>query len=62
MTPTIVLKMAMFTLSLIFAGGSRIITTVTQIIMNVIDHNMNIAEATHAPRFHHQWKPDVLVH
>jgi gamma-glutamyltranspeptidase/glutathione hydrolase len=41
-------------------GGSRIITTVLQIIMNVIDHGMNIAEATYAPRIHHQWLPDEL--
>jgi gamma-glutamyltranspeptidase / glutathione hydrolase len=41
-------------------GGSRIITTTLQIIMNVIDHDMNIAEATLAPRIHHQWLPDEL--
>jgi gamma-glutamyltranspeptidase/glutathione hydrolase len=41
-------------------GGSRIITTVLQIIMNVIDHGMNVAEATAAPRIHHQWTPDEL--
>ena len=41
-------------------GGSRIITTTLQVIMNVIDHGMNIAEATVAPRIHHQWLPDEL--
>ncbi len=41
-------------------GGSRIITTVLQIILNVIDHGMNIAEATLAPRIHHQWTPDEI--
>ena len=41
-------------------GGSRIITTVTQVISNVIDHDMNIAEATHAPRIHDQWLPDEI--
>jgi len=41
-------------------GGSRIITTVLQMIVNVIDHDMNIAEAEAAPRMHHQWYPDVL--
>nr|WP_317199476.1 gamma-glutamyltransferase [uncultured Psychrobacter sp.] len=41
-------------------GGSRIITTVTQIISNIIDHDMNIAEATHAPRIHDQWLPDEI--
>lgn len=42
-------------------GGSRIITTTLQIISNVIDHKMNIAEATNASRFHHQWLPDKLT-
>jgi len=41
-------------------GGSRIINTVLQQLINVIDHKMNIAEATHAPRIHHQWQPDLL--
>ena len=41
-------------------GGSRIITTVLQILLNVIDHGLNIAEATIAPRMHHQWLPDEL--
>jgi gamma-glutamyltranspeptidase/glutathione hydrolase len=42
-------------------GGSRIITTTLQVISNVTDHGMNIAEATFAPRFHHQWLPDQLT-
>jgi|TARA_B110000495_G_C23037498_1_gene620252 gamma-glutamyltranspeptidase/glutathione hydrolase len=41
-------------------GGSRIITTVLQMIINVIDHDMNLAEAANAPRMHHQWYPDTL--
>jgi gamma-glutamyltranspeptidase / glutathione hydrolase len=41
-------------------GGSRIITSVLQMIVNMIDHQMNLAEATAAPRMHHQWMPDVL--
>ncbi|NMH63629.1 gamma-glutamyltransferase [Shewanella salipaludis] len=41
-------------------GGSRIINTTLQIIMNVIDHKLNIAEASYAPRVHHQWLPDEL--
>jgi gamma-glutamyltranspeptidase/glutathione hydrolase len=41
-------------------GGSRIITTTLQLILNVIDHEMNIAAATAAPRVHHQWLPDEL--
>lgn len=42
-------------------GGSRIITVVLQMIVNVIDHGMNIAEAANASRMHHQWYPDVLL-
>ncbi len=42
-------------------GGSRIITTTLQIISNVVDHKMNIAEATAASRFHHQWLPDHIT-
>ncbi|MCC2098699.1 MAG: gamma-glutamyltransferase, partial [Hyphomicrobiales bacterium] len=41
-------------------GGSRIITTVLQIVLNIIDHGMNAAEATIAARVHHQWYPDKL--
>lgn len=41
-------------------GGSTIITTVFQVIMNVIDHGMDIQQAVSAPRFHHQWLPDEL--
>ena len=41
-------------------GGSTIITTVFQVILNVIDHGMNIQEAVAAPRVHHQWKPNNL--
>ena len=42
-------------------GGSRIITMVLQVILNVIDHQMNIAEAVAAPRIHHQWLPDQVI-
>lgn len=60
MTPTIVLKDGEPYLITGSPGGSRIITTVLQIIMNVIDHGMNIAEASVAPRIHHQWLPDEI--
>lgn len=60
MTPTLVLKDGEPFLVTGSPGGSRIITTTLQIIMNVIDHHMNIAEATVAPRIHHQWLPDEL--
>ena len=60
MSPTIVLADGEPFLVTGSPGGSRIITTTLQIIMNVIDHEMNIAEATYAPRIHHQWLPDEL--
>ncbi|MGW8194230.1 MAG: gamma-glutamyltransferase [Desulforhopalus sp.] len=41
-------------------GGSRIITTTLQVIMNVIDHGLNVQSAVAAPRIHHQWLPDEL--
>ncbi len=60
MTPTIVFQDGKPLLATGSPGGSRIITTVLQVISNVIDHRMNIAAATAAPRFHHQWRPDFL--
>jgi gamma-glutamyltranspeptidase/glutathione hydrolase len=60
MTPTIVLQDGRPFLATGSPGGSRIITTTLQILMNVIDHGMNVAAATHAPRVHHQWLPDEL--
>lgn len=60
MTPTIVMKEGKPFLVTGSPGGSQIITTVLQVIMNVIDHQMNIAEATNAVRVHHQWLPDEL--
>lgn len=61
MTPTIVLKDKRALLATGSVGGSRIITTVLQVISNVIDHDMDILTATTTPRFHHQWLPDSLV-
>lgn len=60
MSPTIVFKDSKPYIVTGSPGGSRIITTVTQIISNVIDHDMNIAEATNAPRIHDQWMPDEI--
>lgn len=60
MTPTIVLKEGQPFLVTGSPGGSRIITSVLQVIMNAIDHRLNIAEATNAVRVHHQWFPDEL--
>ena len=41
-------------------GGSTIITTIAQILVNIIDFNMNIEDAVQSSRFHHQWLPDVI--
>ncbi len=60
MSPTMVFKDGKLLLVTVSPGGSRIITTVLQILINVIDHGMNIAEASYSPRIHHQWLPDVL--
>ena len=60
MSPTIVVKDGKTWLVTGSPGGSRIITTVRQMVMNTIDYGMNVAEATNAPRFHHQWLPDEL--
>ncbi|MGP4972521.1 gamma-glutamyltransferase [Psychrobacter alimentarius] len=60
MSPTLVFKDSKPYIVTGSPGGSRIITTVTQVISNVLDHDMNIAEATHAPRIHDQWLPDEI--
>ncbi len=60
MSPTIVLKNGKPYLTLGAMGGSRIITAVTQIILNVIVHKMDIQQAVDAPRIHHQWLPDII--
>ncbi len=60
MAPTIVLKDGKLFLVLGSPGGPRIITTVANILMGVVDYGMNIQEAVNAPRFHHQWLPDVV--
>ncbi len=60
MSPAIVLKDGKPFLITGSPGGPRIITTVLQVILNVIDHGMNVQEAVNAPRVHHQWVPDEL--
>ncbi len=60
MTPTMVFKDGRPVLATGSPGGSRIITSVLQMIVNVIDHEMNIGVASSAPRMHHQWLPDVI--
>ncbi|MFH1342768.1 MAG: gamma-glutamyltransferase [Pseudomonadota bacterium] len=60
MTPTIVLKDGRPVLVTGSPGGSRIISTVLQVIVNVLDYKMDVATAVAAPRLHHQWLPDVV--
>lgn len=60
MVPTIVLKDGKPFLVLGAPGGSRIITAVLQVMLNVMDFSMNIQDAIDFPRVHHQWKPDRL--
>ena len=61
MTPTIVEKEDSFWMTLGTPGGSTIITSVLQTILNVYEFEMNIQEAVNAPRFHHQWLPDIVL-
>ncbi|HWW30305.1 MAG TPA: gamma-glutamyltransferase [Steroidobacteraceae bacterium] len=61
MTPTIVLKDGKPILVVGAPGGSRIITTVLEVIVNVLDYGMTLQEAVDAPRIHHQWFPDTLA-
>jgi gamma-glutamyltranspeptidase / glutathione hydrolase len=58
MTPTIVLKDGKVVLVTGSPGGSRIISTVLQVIVDVLDYHMDVAAAVAAPRLHHQWMPD----
>lgn len=61
MTPTIVEKNGKLWMTVGTPGGSTIITSVLQTILNVSDFNMGMQEAVDAPRFHHQWLPDVVT-
>ena len=61
MTPTIIFKDNKPYLVLGSPGGSRIITTVLQVALNVMEHKMNVAQAVNSPRIHHQWLPEVLM-
>jgi gamma-glutamyltranspeptidase / glutathione hydrolase len=60
MTPTIVVHGGKTVLVLGSPGSSKIITTVANVLMGVVDYGMNLQEAVNAPRFHNQWLPDVL--
>lgn len=61
MTPTIIFKDDKPFVAFGSPGGSRIITTVLQVALNIMEHDMNIAQAVHSPRMHHQWLPEVLM-
>lgn len=60
MSPTIVLRGGKPVLVTGSPGGSRIISTVLQVIVNVLDYKMDVAAAVTAPRLHHQWLPDEV--
>jgi len=62
MSPTIVSREGKPYLITGSPGGSTIITTVLQVIVNVIDHKMGIEDAVALPRFHHQWQPDGVIY
>ena len=60
MTPTLVEKDNKLWMTLGTPGGSTIITSVLQTILNVYEFNMSMQQAVDAPRFHHQWLPDIV--
>ncbi|MBZ5634419.1 MAG: gamma-glutamyltransferase [Acidobacteriia bacterium] len=60
MTPTILTRDGKFFMAVGAPGGSRIISSVLQVILNVVDFGMNAQDAVDAPRIHHQWQPDKL--
>ena len=62
MSPTIVTRGGRPLLITGSPGGSTIITTTLQVILNVVDHGMTLEDAVSLPRFHHQWKPDRIYH
>ena len=61
MTPTIVEKNGKLSMIVGTPGGSTIITSVLQTVLNVYEFGMSMQEAVTAPRFHHQWLPDVVT-
>ena len=61
MTPTLIEKDEQLTMIVGTPGGSTIITSVFQTILNVYDFKMSIQKAVDAPRFHHQWLPDQVI-
>ena len=61
MSPTIVAKNGKLSMVVGTPGGSTIITSVTQTILNVYEFGMSMQEAVNSPRFHHQWLPDMVM-
>jgi gamma-glutamyltranspeptidase / glutathione hydrolase len=61
MTPTILTRNGQFFMAVGAPGGPRIITSVLQVILNIVDFGMNPQDAVDFPRFHHQWQPDELT-
>ena len=61
MTPTFLFRDGKLVLVTGSPGGSRIITTVLQVILGIVDFGQNVQEAVAAPRLHHQWRPDALL-
>ncbi|TKD65976.1 gamma-glutamyltransferase [Flavobacterium sp. ASW18X] len=61
MTPTIVEKEGQLYMVVGTPGGSTIITAVAQTILNVYEFNLSMQDAVNAPRFHHQWLPDLIM-
>ena len=62
MSPTILAKDGQLVMVTGSPGGRTIINTVLQVIVNVLDFDMDVAEAIAAPRIHHQWLPDQIWH
>jgi gamma-glutamyltranspeptidase/glutathione hydrolase len=60
MTPTIVVHNGKTAMILGSPGSSKIITTVANVLLGVVDYGVNLQEAVDAPRFHNQWLPDVV--
>ncbi len=60
MMPTMLMRDGKLFMVVGAPGGARIITSVTEVVLNVVDFGMNAQDAVDFPRFHHQWKPDKL--
>ncbi|MGZ4822758.1 MAG: gamma-glutamyltransferase, partial [Terriglobales bacterium] len=60
MTPTIVVNNGKLLLVMGSPGGPRIITTVVNVLLGIVDYGLNVQQAVDAPRFHQQWQPDLI--